>query len=100
MGNLSSPVEIGTGTSYINIDKKTGFVVPPEDPKALFQAMKYLIDHPEEAKKMGREAQKRYEEMFTGDRQASAYVKLYHQLLSSQNCKPIPSKINPSLKFR
>jgi glycosyltransferase involved in cell wall biosynthesis len=34
--------EIGTGTTYINIDKETGIVVPPSDPAALRQAMDYL----------------------------------------------------------
>ena len=34
--------EIGTGTTYINIDKETGLVVPPSDPIALREAMDFL----------------------------------------------------------
>lgn len=31
--------EIGTGTSYVNVHESTGFVVPPESPCALADAM-------------------------------------------------------------
>ena len=41
--------EIGTGTSYININNETGIVVPPCDPTGLRQAMDYLWDNPIEA---------------------------------------------------
>jgi glycosyltransferase involved in cell wall biosynthesis len=34
--------EIGTGTSFVNIDGETGLVVPPSDPDALRRAMAYL----------------------------------------------------------
>src|SRR5690554_7273157 len=34
--------EIGTGTTYINIDGETGLVVPPSDPAALRAAMHQL----------------------------------------------------------
>jgi rhamnosyl/mannosyltransferase len=36
--------EIGTGTTYINIDGETGIVVPPSEPDALRQALDFLWD--------------------------------------------------------
>ena len=38
--------ELGTGTTYVNIDGVTGTVVPPRDPKALAAAINVLIADP------------------------------------------------------
>ena len=73
--------EIGTGTSYINVDKETGIVVPPSDPTALRQAMDFLWNNPKEAAAMGQKAEARYWELFTGERMARAYMGLYNKLL-------------------
>jgi glycosyltransferase involved in cell wall biosynthesis len=62
--------EIGTGTTYINIDKETGVVVPPSDPKALRQAMDYLWHNPDEAGEMGKRAEERYWRLFTAKQMA------------------------------
>jgi len=73
--------EIGTGTSYININKKTGIVVPPSDPAELRQAMDYLWNNPEEAAAMGQRAEARYWKLFTAEQMAESYVALYKELL-------------------
>jgi rhamnosyl/mannosyltransferase len=73
--------EIGTGTTYINIDGETGMVVPPSDPGALRKAMDYLWNNPVVAKKMGKRAEKRYWDLFTADKMAKSYVDLYQSLL-------------------
>ena len=82
--------EIGTGTTYINIDQDTGLVVPPDDANAFRMAMQYLIDHPQTAAEMGRRAFLRYEALFTADRMSKNYVRLYQEVLAK-------SAINPSL---
>ena len=79
--------EIGTGTTYINIDKKTGLVVPPSDPEALREAMDYLWNNPEQASIMGKNAKARYLELFTADKMVKSYVTLYEQLIGSYNKK-------------
>lgn len=73
--------EIGTGTTYINIADETGMVVPPSNPAALRQAMKYLWEHPEEAAAMGKRAEERYWKYFTAERMVKAYVELYNELI-------------------
>ena len=73
--------EIGTGTTYINIDGETGMVVPPSDPGALRKAMDYLWNNPVVAKKMGESAEERYWDLFTADKMAKSYVDLYQILL-------------------
>jgi rhamnosyl/mannosyltransferase len=72
--------EIGTGTTFINIGDETGLVVPPSDPLALRQAMRYLWEHPEQAADMGRRAEARHWEHFTADQMVRSYVDLYREL--------------------
>jgi rhamnosyl/mannosyltransferase len=79
--------EIGTGTSFINIDRVTGLVVPPGDPAALRQAMDFLWNNPEEACAMGKGAEARFRKLFTAEQMARSYVELYHKLLVRQSSK-------------
>ncbi len=72
--------EIGTGTTFINKADETGLVIPPSDPVALRQAMRYLWEHPEQAAEMGRRAEARYWEHFTAEQMVGEYVKLYREL--------------------
>lgn len=72
--------EIGTGTTYINIDQQTGLVVPPESPASLRSAMDWMWHNPQEAAQMGQRAAQRYEQLFTAERMVTEYVKLYQQL--------------------
>lgn len=72
--------ELGSGTSYVNIDGETGFVVPPGSATALRQAMDRLYQHPEQAKLLGKRARKRYEQMFTGQVMGARYYDVYQAL--------------------
>jgi rhamnosyl/mannosyltransferase len=74
--------EIGTGTTYINIDHETGLVTPPSDPTILASAMTWLWDHPEEASLMGKKARARYEALFTAKQMSQSYYDLYQALLN------------------
>jgi glycosyltransferase involved in cell wall biosynthesis len=73
--------EIGTGTTYINIDGDTGLVVPPDDSPAFGAAMRTLWEKPALAEEMGQRAALRYEELFTAERMAANYTALYHELV-------------------
>jgi rhamnosyl/mannosyltransferase len=79
--------EIGTGTTYINIDGETGVVIPPSDPLALRHAMVKLWNDPELAMEMGKNAQRRFEELFTAERMTESYVELYRKVLASRGIK-------------
>jgi glycosyltransferase involved in cell wall biosynthesis len=74
--------EIGTGTSYINIDGETGLVVPPNDAKVLREALRTLYENSERAHEMGRRAYHRYQTHFTADQMTDRYIDLYTELLS------------------
>jgi rhamnosyl/mannosyltransferase len=77
--------EIGTGTTYINIDDETGLVVPPDDPQAFGEAMRTLWEQPERAAEMGRRAEARYWELFTARKMAESYAALYHELADGRD---------------
>jgi rhamnosyl/mannosyltransferase len=73
--------EIGTGTSYVNVNGETGIIVPPADPAALREAVKWLWDHPDEARQMGERAAARYQTYFTADKMLDSYIQVYQDLL-------------------
>jgi O-antigen biosynthesis rhamnosyltransferase len=77
--------EIGTGTSYINVDGETGIVVHPSDPCALRQAMDYIWKHPDEGVRLGINARSRYEDFFTAQAMAKGYLSLYRSILAKRH---------------
>lgn len=74
--------EIGTGTTFINIDGVTGLVVPPSDPVALRTAMDKIWSDPLLAERYGAAAQQRFESLFTAEKMIQSYTKLYKSLLN------------------
>jgi len=72
--------EIGTGTSFVNIDNASGLVVPSNHPEALAKAMRFLWDNPNEAKQMGTRAEMRYQQFFTADTMIKSYAELYDEI--------------------
>lgn len=73
--------EIGTGTSFVNLDKVTGLVVPPADAPALAAAMAQIWVDSDMAGRFGKNAVERYESLFTAEQMALAYAKLYRDLV-------------------
>jgi len=76
--------EIGTGTSYINIDGETGFTVPPENPMALRRAMDVLLSDSDKAQRLGANARRHYEQYFVAQRMGNAYANLYDKIHAFQ----------------
>ena len=76
--------EIGTGTTFINISGETGLVVPPGDPAALRGAMRYLWEHPKDARIWGLRAEERYWKYFTAERMVTDYIAIYRELLQGR----------------
>jgi rhamnosyl/mannosyltransferase len=75
--------EIGTGTSFINVDGVTGRTVPPRDPNALRDAMHMMLDEPYRALEMGAAARLRFEKLFTAQAMAQAYDQAYRDLVAA-----------------
>jgi rhamnosyl/mannosyltransferase len=77
--------EIGTGTTFINVDQVTGNVVPPSDPQALCNAMSNLWHDEVTATKYGRAAEVRFREIFTAEIMVERYARLYRALIDARN---------------
>ena len=75
--------EIGTGTSFVNAHEESGFVVPPESPEQLAQAMNRLLREEGLARQMGIAARARYERLFSGEVLGKAYAALYREALDN-----------------
>ncbi len=73
--------EIGTGTSFANLDNYSGIVVRPENPELLANAMKKIYADEELAFKFGNNARERFEEIFTADKMGSSYLDIYRKLI-------------------
>lgn len=72
--------EIGTGTSYVNVDGETGLVVPPGDVVALRGAMKRLWADDALCRRLSMAGMARFQNLFTAEHMANAYVDLYQRL--------------------
>ncbi len=73
--------EIGTGTSYVNLNGETGLTIPPENPQALAAAMHQLWADDGLCRRFAEAACLRYEANFTAARMTGAYVDVYRQLI-------------------
>lgn len=60
---------------------KCGINVDPEKPEEIAEAIKYLFDHPEEAKKMGMNARKAVEKKYNWSLEEKKLLNLYKKLL-------------------
>lgn len=73
--------EIGTGTTFINIDGETGYVAAPGDSDSLAKVMQIMWDDPASAQVMGERALKRYEEKFQAVDMVKSYRDIYAKLV-------------------
>ena len=76
--------ELGTGTSFININGETGFVVSPRSPESLSLAIRNLLKDAELRLRMGRNARERAKE-FSRDITSESVLKLYREVLDHEN---------------
>jgi glycosyltransferase involved in cell wall biosynthesis len=83
MGKPMVTCEIGTGTSFVNQHGVTGWVVPPESPDALAQAMNQLLADEGLAERYGRAARLRYEARFSGPVVGRAYADAFADVLTT-----------------
>jgi rhamnosyl/mannosyltransferase len=72
---------LGTGVEFVNLDGKTGLVVPPADAKALVEAVNLLLRDPERRKRMGDFAQKRARGEFSLQRMFEGVEAVYRKVL-------------------
>lgn len=76
--------ELGTGTSVVNQDGVTGFVVPKADSDALAKRMNDLFSNENLRAQMGEAAYKRYQENYTEAIQGPKYLEIYQSILNKR----------------
>ena len=72
--------ELGTGTSFVNKNNETGFVVEPNNSKALTGAINTLFNNDELRLKMGEAANRRIQDIFSEEKLGHKYVEIYKDL--------------------
>lgn len=83
-GKAMISCELGTGTSYINIDGETGIVIPPADGAALASAMRTLWNDQYLCARYGEAAINRANAVFSASAMTERYIQLYLALLSDR----------------
>ena len=73
IGSMPDVVEAG----------KTGLLCPPGDAKALAEAMDSLLDHPEDAERMGRAARETCEREYNPEKYYTRMMELFNDVLCS-----------------
>lgn len=72
---------IGTATSWVNLNEKTGWVVPPSNVPMLASAMREVLEQPLLAQQRGLTSYARWQQLFQGQTMVTAYERLYKKLL-------------------
>ncbi|MCK4359268.1 MAG: glycosyltransferase family 4 protein [Candidatus Cloacimonetes bacterium] len=65
------------GVPEVVINRKTGLLVPPEQPKLTANAIYWLLHNKEEAKLMGKNANKWISDNFSSEKMVNSYKKVY-----------------------
>ena len=74
------------GNAEVVIHEETGFIVPPQNPDALAEAMLRLMALPVEMRQqMGTLARQRVEQQFSLESVVTQWENLYHELLQTKN---------------
>jgi glycosyltransferase involved in cell wall biosynthesis len=83
---MAKPV-VGTtvgGIPEVIVPEETGLLAPPKDAGALAQAMGYLMDHPSQARELGRRGRALVVERFSLEQMAAEVEAVYEAVVSSQ----------------
>jgi len=73
--------ELKTGTSFVNIDKTTGLVVPPANIESLTSALNCLLSDRALRLKFGETGKKRVEQYFSKELMTQKIKGVYHKIL-------------------
>ncbi|APO88599.1 hypothetical protein A9199_12415 [Donghicola sp. JL3646] len=72
--------EIGTGTSFVNLQNQTGYVITPKNVPHLVNAMRLLAASDKDCERFGKNAVARYQKLFTASQMCKTYNQIYQGL--------------------
>lgn len=79
---------LATGTDWVSAHGLTGLTVPPDDPVALAQALRHLLENREFRLACGRRARTRAQQLFSIQQQGPPLAALYQELLARPAHRP------------
>ncbi|SDN02598.1 Glycosyltransferase involved in cell wall bisynthesis [Fictibacillus solisalsi] len=82
------------------IGNQCGLCVDPLDEEAIANAMKWLIEHPEEARQMGENGRKAVIEKYNWEKESQELVALYERLAGAGNRSLIWSESDEGMDFK
>lgn len=77
--------DIKTGTSFININNLTGYVVKPKSSIKIKNALNKIFTNCSERNKFEKNSIRRFNQYFTQKKMAKSYVKLYRSILNKSD---------------
>jgi glycosyltransferase involved in cell wall biosynthesis len=80
------------GIQYSVVDGLTGYLVPPNDPKALAEHLTYLQAHPALSRALGLAGVRRAQAMFTWEQVATQLAATYRRLLPAVSDTALPAR--------
>jgi rhamnosyl/mannosyltransferase len=75
--------ELGTGTSYVNLNEVTGLVVPPMDSSALVHAINRLLADSVWRQQLGNAGRQRAQQELSADIMVDRLVQMYRAVMDS-----------------
>jgi len=82
--------ELGTGTSFVNVDGVTGRVVPPRDAAALAAAINALLSDEATRRAMGARARERAQQEFSLETMVERVLAVYGEVLGEGSLAKVP----------
>ena len=92
--------ELGTGTSFVNLDQQTGIVVKPNDSESLSNALSILINNPIKRMTLGGCGSKRVRQLFTAEQMVNSTLKLYEDVIVRREKPALKSENNNKSNIR
>ena len=75
--------ELGTGTSFVNLNQKTGIIVKANDVNALSDGLNFIINNPEKGTAFGNYAYNRVVKSFTVQQMVDRTLQLYEEVANA-----------------
>lgn len=73
-----------SGCNEIVVDNENGLIIPPKDEASLYEVMRYAVEHPDEMKRMGKNARSLIEERYEQRVVWEALLGEYQRLLKEE----------------